>query len=311
MPNNQEIINQAKILIKQGEANYASGSKKGRRGYTNSAHYLKYHQAHRLLLKHGYEETENPLIQQAYTQLIPDNKIFIKEKAEWLDKLSSSQPFIRLKTIRYIVNTALYVGNPRYEAWLAHPVTVSLLIDTLQKETDPKVAVNITITLGAIYTHYFKDKRIFPELLKVLDNNNTDLQVAAINWTAFFDEDEKWDKVIHLLKTKKYQKTLVAVCNHIKSAKQIPTQVKLQFLSLLINCRKRKINKNNRFYLLYAIISLIDNNTIDHFQALTNIRKDEELSEALNKYIEMNENPEEHHTSETNLSFVKNRLLSH
>ena len=308
MSTNEEIINQAKALISKGEAMCASQQQNSSQSYKNSDYYLKYHQARRLLLAHGYEKAANPVIQQAYAQLIPDHDIFVQEKKASLDKLADPSLSTRLQAIRYISRKALYLGCPPHEIWLAQPTTVTILIDAMQDESEPKVVKEIIITLGAIYSHYFKDRRIFPELFKFLEATNSDILVAAINWTGFFDEEEKWPKILELLQTKKYQKILEAVCNHIKPENHIPVEIKHKLLSLLIDCRKRKLNENNRFYLLYKIISLVDESTIDHFYTRINFKKDKELSEVLTEYISMNQTPEEHHVPEINLEFIKSEF---
>lgn len=295
MSTTTEIIEQVKELIKEGEQTHKAGAKD----------YQKHHKARRLLLEHAYEKAVNAELQQAYSALIPDNEIFKAEKVKSLDKLLDKDLQVRLQAIRYISKVARYVEQPDSEAWLAHPMTVTMLIEALHQETEIKVQQELIITIGAIYSAYFKDQRITTELLKQLEASNTDVLVAAINWTSFFDHQEKWDKILNILRTRKFQKILVAVCNHINLAKQIPLEIKLEFLTLLVDCRERKLNEDSRFQLLYTLISLVDETTLAHFHKLVNLKKDQELQEVLDDYIEINEHPEEHEQPEENLAFIK------
>lgn len=299
MPTTTEIIRQVKELIKEGEQTHKAGTKD----------YQKHYKARRLLLEHAYEKEGNAELKQAYATLIPDNEIFKAEKAKSLDKLQDSNLQVRLQAIRYISKVARYVEKPDSEAWLAHPITVTMLIEALHQETEIKVLQELIITIGAIYSAYFKDQRIATELLKQLEASNTDVLVAAINWTSFFDHEEKWDKILNILRTRKFQKILVAICNHINLATQIPLEIKLECLTLLVDCRARKLNEDNRFQLLYTLISLVDETTLAYFHKLVDMKKDQELQAALDDYIEINEHPEEHEQPEENLAFIKKTFV--
>ena len=157
-----------------------------------------------------YEHTYLKKIEEEHDKLF--NKLFSlpKELEEELEKslkeIKSKDESIRLKASRYLQREAYNTTYFITERWLAHPLTIKIVIEALEKEENKKIIPYLVMALGMIAMRYkFKDLRIYEAVKPFFyDKKRTskEIKIRVMNTLCKFENPEKWEYVYEVLKNK-------------------------------------------------------------------------------------------------------------
>lgn len=157
-----------------------------------------------------YEYTYLKSISSEHDKLF--NEIFyvpkeLKHELEHsLKEIKSTDDTIRIKAARYLQRQAYDTTGMCKEIWLAHPLTVGLIIKALEKEENKKIIPYFIMALGEIALRYkFKDLRIY-EAVKPFFNDkkrtSKEIKTRVIRTLSQFENPEKWEYIYEVLKNK-------------------------------------------------------------------------------------------------------------
>ena len=285
---NQAIINEAEKLIEEGFNKFENANLRQNKYYEDLKYYYCYGDARDLLLKHAYEDDLNEVLQQAYYDLIPPTISVLHEQETSFKTLFDSDPEVRIKTAKYLCRQPLAEYANSRKNWLKHPKVTEVLIKALD-DTEPKVVRDVFIALAGNYQRYFKDSRIYPAIRRFYtETDNKELQIYFYYWINVFDNDERWDYIIPKLQQKQSQKLLHALLsNGRKGTADDEFNLKLQ--PILLDLLKQKLSKENESSVYHSILTTLTNNeTIDNFQKLVDLKKNKTMADRLQKTINMN-----------------------
>ena len=280
MPDLRTLRNEAKRLIRQGEAAYKKHCEWGeygtltavnrrtgevtrtkfkRRPPQEDEYELVYQRARDLLLKHGYEKELNPKVQSLYFELIPDSQQFLEEKKATLQPLRSRSPDKRLKAASAIDNHARAAF--RLQQWLRHPHTTEAIIEANRRETTPRVIETLVRSMGAIYNAYFADLRLVPEVVAAFESDEKRVVDTAIVWSSGMNSPEAWSHILDLLSKRVPQARLRLLLVHASRAKGV--RIKRKLVPLLISHWGSKLNGETKANLAGTLLNLADERFVD------------------------------------------------
>ena len=123
-----------------------------------------------------------------------------------LKEIKSTDDVIRIKAARYFQRQAYDTTAMCVEIWLAHPLTVGLIIKALEKEENKKIIRYLVMALGMIAFRYqFKDLRIYEAVKPFFyDKKRTskEIKIRVMSTLCNFENPKKWEYVYEVLKNK-------------------------------------------------------------------------------------------------------------
>lgn len=164
----------------------------------------KLKEASDLLIKEGFINNENHILQELFYELIPENDEFKYEKENSLKQLFSTDEKTRIKAAQYIFSQARNEYSNTRKNWLGDPRIVEILFEGLN-DTNKKVVENVTGALWMISNggRYLKDIRIYNKLIELLNNRSSNVLFYTIAGLENFKFDSKWELLFKLLKETK------------------------------------------------------------------------------------------------------------
>jgi len=160
----------------------------------------------RLFYEHTYLKSISSEHDKLFNELFYVPKELKHELKNSLKEITSTDDAIRIKAARYIQRKAYDETSMCNELWLAHPLTVSLIIEALEQETNKKIIPYFIMALGMIALRYkFTDLRIYEAVKPFFhDKRRTskEIKIRVMNTLCEFENPEKWEYVYEVLKNK-------------------------------------------------------------------------------------------------------------
>lgn len=309
--NISQLRKQAKALIARGAADYQRrvgdpvdravtvSHKTGevieslsirRRSVERERFHRTYGEARDLLLKHGYEKSQDAKVQALYAELIPDSDELKAKKRGLLKDLRSRDEAKRLAAAKECSKVARGIGNIGWDNWPKSPFVIESILTALSKEKSLDVAENLIIALGGMYERYYADCRIPPALFAYFESDERQLQQAALQWTCRIRDRAKWPQIIEILASNPTTPILRAALWHLhtcvpgKLHSRTPVTVKRKLLPILLEIAGRKLGANVTSDLYEAILNNVDERTQADYRAALHDQK--RLLKSLAKHAE-------------------------
>ena len=301
--NISQLRKKAKALIAQGAADYRRrvgdpvdtavmvDHKTGetvetlsirRRSVDHEEFHRTYGEARDLLLKHGYEKSQDAKVQALYAELIPDSDDLKAKKRGLLKDLRSRDESKRLAAAKDCSKAARGVGRIGWDEWPKNPCVIEAILRALTKEQSTKVAENLIIAVGGMYERYYADSRIPPILFNYFDSDEKQLQRVALNWTGRIRDRAKWPKIIDILESNPTTPILRAALSHVNS--RTPVGVKRKLCPILFETATRKLGDEAKADLYGTILEMVDERTLADYK--TTLDEQKRLTKALAKHAE-------------------------
>lgn len=272
-------VDSAKALnLKTGEASVLSIR---RRSVAHEEFARTYGGARDLLLKHGYEKTQDEQVQSLYSELIPDSKDLVAKKRGLLKDLRSRNEAKRLAAARECEKAARGIGKIGWDVWPKNPCVVEAILQALDKEKSSKVAQDLILALGQTYDRYYADSRIPQALIGCFESDDRDIKVTAIYWTSSINERTKWPKIVEILDSNPTIPMMRAALSHLNNSRS-PVGVKRKLRPLLMELTERKMKDAAKEDLYDAILAMVDERTAADYKDSLDDRKG--LKRSLAKY---------------------------
>ena len=253
-----------------------------RRSVDHEEYGRTYGEARDLLLKYGYEKSQDAEVQALYAELIPDSEDLKAKKRELLKPLRSRDEAGRLAAAKECSKAARGVGKIGWDVWPKNPIVIESMLQALAREKSAKVAEELIIALGGMYERYYADSRIPPILFAYFDSDDRQLMRAALVWTSRMRDRAKWPKIVEILDSKPTTPILRAALRHLDS--RTPVGVKRKLCPILLETAKRKLGDEAKADLYGAILDMVDDRTLAHYRAALHDQK--RLTKSLAKYAE-------------------------
>ncbi|MCC9600313.1 hypothetical protein LOC67_07045 [Stieleria sp. JC731] len=241
-----------------------------------------YGKAQDLLLKHGYEKSQDAEVQSLYAELIPDSDDLKAQKRGPLKDLRSRDEPKRLAAAKECSKAARGIGISDWNPWPKNPIVTEAIIKALAKEKSTKVAELLIIALASIHKRYYADSRIPPILIAYLDSDDGRLQQTALNWTNSLQDRTKWPKILEMLDTNPSMPILVSALQHLYLG--TPVGIKRAACPILMRTAKRKLSDEAKLVLHGAILDMVDERTLAEYKSA--LADEKRLTKSLAKHAE-------------------------
>jgi len=160
----------------------------------------------RLFYEYTYLKSISSKHDELFNELFYVPKELKHELKNSLKDIKSTDDAIRIKSARYLQRQAYDVTAMCRETWLAHPLTVGLIIDALEKEGNKKIIPYFVMALGEIALRYeFKDLRIYEAVEPFFNDKkrtSKEIKIRVIRTLSQFENPEKWEYIYEVLKNK-------------------------------------------------------------------------------------------------------------
>jgi len=160
----------------------------------------------RLFYEHTYLKSISSEHDKLFNEIFYVPKELKYELEHSLKDIKSTDDTIRIKSARYFQRQAYNTTAMCVEIWLAHPLTVGLIIKALEKEENKKIIPYLVMALGMIALRYkFKDLRIYEAVEPFFyDKKRTskEIRIRVMDTLCEFENPEKWNYVYEVLKNK-------------------------------------------------------------------------------------------------------------
>ncbi|ABC29872.1 protein containing HEAT repeats [Hahella chejuensis KCTC 2396] len=134
--------------------------------------------ARELLLREGFEQGDNPLLQNAYYELIPLGETLQARLDPLKTALQPPYDEASVKAVAAIVKEAAKASNKVTHAWIRDPRVTDLLIDALS-HGNARLVKEAALALTHIVHRYFADYRVRAAFVPLLSNANKTLRRVA------------------------------------------------------------------------------------------------------------------------------------
>ncbi|CAA6810613.1 MAG: Unknown protein [uncultured Sulfurovum sp.] len=160
----------------------------------------------RLFYEHTYLKSISSEHDKLFNEIFYVPKELKHELEHSLKEIKSKDDAIRIKSARYFQRQSYDTTAMCVEIWLAHPLTVELIIKALEKEENKKIIPYLIMALGMIAFRYqFKDLRIYEAVKPFFyDKKRTskEIKIRLMSTLCNFENPEKWEYVYEVLKNK-------------------------------------------------------------------------------------------------------------
>lgn len=257
------------VNLKTGEVNVLSIR---RRSVGHEEFARTYGDARDLLLKHGYEKTQDEQVQSLYNELIPDSKDLVAKTRGLLKDLRSRNEAKRLAAARECEKSARGIGKIGWDVWPKNPCVVEAIRKASEKEKSSKITQDLILALGGIYERYYADCRIPQALIGYFESDDRDIKVMAIYWTSSINDRTKWPKIVETLDSNPTIPMMRAALSHLSNSRS-PVGVKRKLRPLLMELTERKMKPAAKEELYDAILAMVDERTVAAYKDSLDERK--------------------------------------
>lgn len=120
---------------------------------------------------------------------------------EALRAISDPDPAVRLRAAKWIAKQTLGETSNEVEAWIANAAAMTPIIAALD-DSDPRVAENAVIAVALATQRYFKDRRAYPGVLRLLKSKRALTRMWAVEAARWLRGKGCLDDVLPLLDDK-------------------------------------------------------------------------------------------------------------
>jgi len=219
-------------------------------------------EARDILLNSGFIDNKNVELQNAFYDIFPPSKEFLKEVNSSFKNLFSDDVSIRRKTSSYLEKQPRKSMNGYLQLWLKDPRTIDLLLKALD-DNDAKVLENIILCLGNIADRYnYNDLNIYHKLVDLYDKVSDNLKITIAQSIGSFHIKDKWDIILKTLNMTSTGKTYEILGTVVFShGEDMPIDMKVKFCSLFMNALLKENKISDVTYSILRALEVIGNET--------------------------------------------------